>query len=271
METSLRKKTRLKPKITGTREWADYNVNCVSGCSNDCRYCYAKIMTKRFGRATDETWKIMKINHVKVNMNYVKKSGRIMFPSSHDITDDPDIENACFSVLTSLLENGNEVLVTTKPNFSTIKKIVSRFHAYKERMQFRFTITSLDDNLLKFWEPTAPLFQERMDSLKFAFNKKYYTSVSIEPFLDYHPEELVRYVEPYCTESIWIGKMNYIRRNNLTSFEQEYYENVRKNYTLEHLEEIFLNLKDDLKIRFKDSFGVLLHAARASHPLTNRF
>ena len=80
------------------------------------------------------------------------------------------LQNACFFVLSSLLESGNEVLVTTKPNFSTIEKIVSRFHAYKERMQFRFTITSLEDGLLKFWEPNAPLFQERIDSLKFAFN-----------------------------------------------------------------------------------------------------
>lgn len=247
----------MKPKITGTREWADYNVNCVSGCSNNCRYCYAKMMANRFGRATEENWKIMKIRHEKVNKDYGKKPGRVMFPSSHDITDDPDIENACFSVLSNLLENGNEVLVTTKPNFSTTKKIVSRFDAYRERIQFRFTITSLDDDLLSFWEPNAPLFQERINSLKFAFTEKYRTSVSIEPFLDYHPEELVKYVEPYCTESIWIGKMNYIRRNNLTLFEKKYYENVRKNYTWEHLEEIFFNLKDNPKIRFKDSFGII--------------
>ena len=258
METSLSKKTRLKPKITGTREWADSNVNCVAGCSNDCRYCYAKNMAKRFGRATEETWKIMKINHVRVNKNYGKKQGRIMFPSSHDITADPEIENACFLVLSNLLDNGNEVLVTTKPSFSTIEKIVSQFNGYQESMQFRFTITSLDDDLLKFWEPNAPLFQERMDSLKFAFNNRFRTSVSIEPFLDYHPEELVRCVEPFCTESIWIGKMNYIQRNNLTSFERQYYDKVRKNYTLEHLEEIFLNLKDNRKIRFKDSFGIII-------------
>jgi DNA repair photolyase len=35
---------------SGTKEWADHNVNCIRGCSNDCRYCYAKIMAKRFGR-----------------------------------------------------------------------------------------------------------------------------------------------------------------------------------------------------------------------------
>jgi DNA repair photolyase len=258
METSICKKTKMKPKISGTREWADYNVNCVSGCSNNCRYCYAKMMAKRFGRATEETWKIMKINPKKVNKNYSKKPGRVMFPSSHDITDDPDIENACFSVLSNLLENGNEVLVTTKPRFSVIEKIVSRFKEYQDMMQFRFTITSLDDVLLQFWEPNAPPFQERMASLKFAFNKGFLTSVSIEPFLDYHPEELVRYVESYCSESIWIGKMNYIRRNNLTQFEKKYYEAVRKNYTLEHVEEIYSNLKENPKIRFKDSFGMII-------------
>ena len=33
---------------------------------------------------------------------------------------------------------------------------------------------------------------------------------------------------------------------------------VRKNYNLEHLEEIFLNLKDNPKIRFKDNFGIII-------------
>lgn len=38
-------------KITlGTKEWADSNVNCYLGCSNNCRYCYAKKMAIRFNR-----------------------------------------------------------------------------------------------------------------------------------------------------------------------------------------------------------------------------
>ena len=215
-------------------------------------------MAKRFGRETEETWKMMKINQSNVNKNYDKKQGRVMFPSSHDLIDDPEIQNACFSVLSNLLENGNEVLVTTKPSFNVIKRIISRFNEYKDSMQFRFTITSLNDGLLKFWEPNAPLFRERMDSLKYAFSNNFRTSVSVEPFLDYNPELLVSQVEPYCTESIWIGKMNYIQRNNLTDFEQQYYEDVRKNYKLEHLEAIFLNLKNNPKIRFKDNFGIVI-------------
>jgi len=28
--------------LFGTKEWAPYNFNFMSGCSNDCTYCYAK-------------------------------------------------------------------------------------------------------------------------------------------------------------------------------------------------------------------------------------
>ena len=259
MEKTIVKKAGEQRKITsGTREWADYNVNCIAGCYNDCRYCYAKVMAKRFGRATEETWKLMKVRHEAVSKDYKKKSGRVMFPSSHDIIDEPEVREACFTVLSNLLRNGNEVLITTKPKLGIIREIDEKFRKYSDAIQFRFTITSIDDNLLRFWEPNAPLFSDRMDSLKYAFFGDYKTSVSIEPFLDYDPEPLVKYVEPYCTESIWIGKMNYIQKENLSLFEQRYYERVRKNYSHERLKEIYWKLKEIPKVKFKDSFGCIL-------------
>ena len=104
----------MKRKITsGTKEWADFNVNCVKGCSNDCRYCYAKMIAKRFGRKTEDSWKNMEINIKAVEKNYKKYNGRVMFPSSHDIVDDPEILDACFTVIRKLLETDNEVLITS--------------------------------------------------------------------------------------------------------------------------------------------------------------
>ena len=97
-----------------------------------------------------------------------------------------------------------------------------------------------------------------MNSLKYAYSEGYKTSVSIDPFLDYDPEVLVWSAEPYCTKSIWVGKMNYIQKNNLTVVEKGYYEQVRKNYDHAHLKEIFWKLKELPKIRFKDSFGFIL-------------
>ena len=116
---------------TGTREWADYNVNCVLGCINDCRYCYAKMMAKRFGRATENTWKIMTVRKNSLIQQFPKFQGRVMFPSSHDHVDIPEIETACFDVLSKLLKRGNDVLVTTKPRKPIIKKIDRLFSDYK--------------------------------------------------------------------------------------------------------------------------------------------
>lgn len=243
---------------TGTKEWADYNVNCAIGCVNNCRYCYAKLMAKRFGRATEKTWKIMKIRQNAVTKSYQKFPGRVMFPSSHDIIDLPEIENACFKVLSKLLESGNHVLVTTKPRITIIQKITEIFSQYKDKLQFRFTITSRNDNLLQFWEPNAPLFQERMACLEFAYSQGFKTSVSIEPFLDHDPQVLVKMVAPYSTESIWIGKMNYIPRNNLPESQIPFYNEVRKNYEPHHLLRIYEELKTFPKIRFKDSIRFVL-------------
>jgi DNA repair photolyase len=190
---------KMNRKITsGTKEWADQNINCVKGCANNCRYCYAKIMAKRFGRCTEDTWKNMEIRPAAMTKSYRKYDGRIMFPSSHDIVDIPEIKDACFKVLEKLLEANNEVLVTTKPCLSVTKDIIDQFENYQKQIQFRFTITSRDNALLSFWEPNAPPYEERLESLILAYKEGFKTSVSVEPFLDSVPQQLVHEVAPYA-------------------------------------------------------------------------
>jgi DNA repair photolyase len=246
-------KSKARKITKGTREWADSNVNCYQGCSNNCRYCYARKMAIRFGRKTEDTWKIMVPNMKAIKKGYNKRNGRIMFPSSHDITAE-SLEN-CLVVLAKLLDAGNEVLVTTKPRFNCVKKVCETFSDKKDLMQFRFTITSNNDTLLNFWEPGAPSFQERVDSLKYAFNHGFKTSVSIEPYLDEDPFLLVEKIRPFITESIWIGKMNYIRANNLSPFEEKYYNKIREIISKKNLERIVQTSKKYERsfLRIKDS------------------
>ena len=212
-----------------------------------------QIMAKRFKRSTDESWKIMEIRKDILEKSFEKRSGRVMFPSSHDIVDISPFKEASLTVLENLLSHGNDVLVTTKPRLSVVKDIESKLGGYRELMQFRFTITSRDDELLGFWEPNAPSFRERLTSLRFAFKKGYKTSVSIEPFLDYNPIRLVRIVEPYTTESIWIGRMNYLPRKNILESEKPFYEKIRRNYETDHLWSLYNRLGKIPRIRFKDS------------------
>jgi len=150
--------TEVKKKsgkiTTGTKEWSDSSVNCYFGCSNDCNYCYAKRMAIRFDRINNpEEWKIMKPNTKAIEKGYGLRNGRIMFPTSHDIT--VESYEGCLIVLKKLLKAGNEVLITTKPNLIVITKMVCELEQYKEQIQFRFTITSIDNETLKRWETNA--------------------------------------------------------------------------------------------------------------------
>lgn len=246
-------------KVTsGTKEWADFNVNCVKGCAHNCRYCYAKLMAKRFHRATEETWKDMVIREDVLTKKFNKYKGRVMFPSSHDIVDIPEVKEACLTVLKNLLDADNDVLVTMKPSLNVTKDIVARFEKFKETMQFRFTITSNNNTILSFWEPNAPSYEERLESLILAYKEGYKTSVSVEPFLDEDPVPLIKDLSPFITESIWIGPMNHMPRNNIQPMETPEYDRISQTRHTAHLQRIHDELVDVPNIRFKDSMKIKL-------------
>ncbi len=240
-------------KITlGTKEWADSNVNIYYGCSNNCRYCYAKKMALRFKRKTEDTWKIMEPNIQQINKGYGKRKGRVMFPTSHDITE--ETLDQCVFVIKKLLTAGNEALITSKPHPQCIKTICETFTSFKKFIQFRFTITSYQNDLLKFWEPGAPSFEDRLNALQIAFNNGFKTSISIEPFLDKNPFQLVEKLQSYVTESIWIGKMNYIRSQGILSNERPYYNAIKEINTKMNLISILEKAREQGEnIRIKDS------------------
>ena len=191
----------------GTKEWSDWNLNVYKGCSNNCRYCYAKFMALRFKRIKSEAeWAFPVLNRKVVHQSFRKRKGRGMFPTTHDIT--PQTYMYYSVVLLRLLRAGNEVLITSKPNFVIIKMLCKRIMMWTDKIQFRFTITSMNDGLLKYWEEGAPNYQSRKDSLIYAFRKGFKTSVSIEPYLGIDPIPLIKDIALYCSESIWIGIMN---------------------------------------------------------------
>lgn len=241
-------------KITlGTKEWADSNVNCYIGCSNNCRYCYAKNMAIRFKRKTEDTWKHMEPNQKNIDKKYGKRRGRVMFPTSHDITSE-SLEG-CLIVLKKLIDADNNVLITTKPKLICVMKICELAEKVKSLIQFRFTITSMNDKILKFWEPGAPLFKERFESLKYAYRRGVKTSISIEPFLDKDPLPLIEILLPYVTESIWLGKMNYIKANDIPSNFRKDYNSIREVNSKNNLKAIIekLHIFPKSLIHLKDS------------------
>jgi len=255
--------------VVGTNEWAVKTVNCCTGCSNNCRYCYARGIGLRFKRTTYEDWGNCHIRQKDVDKKYPKYNGRVMFPSSHDIT--PDNFQACLKVLGKLLEAGNEVLVVSKPYVESIRTICDDYAPYRKQIMFRFTIGACDNATLSFWEPGAPSYEERKAALKYAFNACFETSVSAEPMLNAgYIDDLVKDLEPFISHSLWLGKMNYLHNVRTDSFDVEVeLEWIKANQTDEKIKAIYDRFKDNPLIRWKDSIKKVVGIQGADKPGTD--
>ena len=191
------------------RDWTYKTVSCCNGCSNDCIYCYAKGDAVDKKRIFLQNWKHEVIRQKDVDKEYKFFDDPIMFPGTHDITDSNFY--ACQIVLNKLINAGNRVLLVSKPRYALIAKICDDYKSYKNNILFRFTIGSTNDDILSFWEPDAPSYDERKSALEYAFKLDFRTSVSIEPMLDAdNIEELVDDLTPFINQSIWIGTMNHL-------------------------------------------------------------
>lgn len=242
---------------TGTRQWSNKSINFQNGCEHNCLVCYAKDMSIKYKQTTKNNWEKPIVRLKDVNKKISKWSeSLVMFPSSHDITP-KNIEEAMI-VLRKILDADNEILIVSKPHYDCIKRICDEFTDYKNKILFRFTIGSYDNDVLKFWEPNAPGLNERMKSLKYAFISGYNTSVSCEPMMDNKVDKVIDAVKPYVTETIWVGKVNLLwsRLERNTDMNEEL---VKKAKQLEQWQsdpnilKLYDKYKNDPVIKWKDS------------------
>ncbi|MCK9404405.1 MAG: hypothetical protein M0Q26_13525 [Chitinophagaceae bacterium] len=248
--------------VFGTKEWAPQSANIVEGCSNNCKYCYAREMAVRFGRREPDKWNMEVYRADWASKKYNPTNGRIMFPSTHDIT--KGNLSWVIQFLSRILEAGNEVLIVTKPQPECIKSICDSFRQYRDKIMFRFTIGSLDDRVLSFWEPGASKFTERLLSIQYAYFNGYKTSVSCEPMLDGHPELLAEVFLPYVTDAMWFGKPNFlIRRLSRNGFVDNIsYKaamTLQQTFSDDFIHKLFCRYESNPKIKWKESIKKVLN------------
>lgn len=244
-----------KITIRGTREWAVANIDCCTGCPHGCRYCYARYdAVVRKQEIPADSWQECVVRQEDVNRTYPLYDGQVMFPTTHDIV--PEILNDCITVIASLLRVGNRVLLVTKPHMLCIERLCREFVSQKEQILFRFTITARDNELLQFWEPGAPGYDERKECLYLARDLDFETSVSVEPMLDSGDiVDMFHDLAPAVTHSIWIGKMNRIgtRVQVATAQEQEQVNRILAGQDDTRIREIYERLKMEPLVRWKES------------------
>ncbi len=242
--------------VFGTYEWAKHNANFIDGCEHDCKYCYSKEMAIRFRRKTPDNWQNEVIRKKTYKKDFKKMDGTVMFPSSHDIH--PNHLDETIYYLEKILHCGNTVLIVTKPHLICIQEICNKFSLYKKNILFRFTIGSSNNETLKFWEPGAPVFEERLESIKWAFSNGYKTSISCEPMLDDNIEDVIIKTTDYVTDYIWLGKINFLlRRLKMNGINDK--ESIDRAFMLledqsdSKIQKLYDNLKQCPKLKWKES------------------
>ena len=241
---------------TGTREWSDVSVNIQRGCRNGCRYCYARCRPFKPPIPYDEWIKPVRYPKV-IAKGWRKRTGKVfMFPSCHDIR----LENLddCLMVLEKLLKVGNKVLIVSKPHLKCVRAMCHWLKRYRKQVMFRFTIGGRYAAELEYWEPGAPSFISRVVSLEWAYQRGWATSVSCEPLLyAADAEVLFHCLTPYVTDTIWFGKMNHIRQRCVGVCEEEI-ARIEAGQTDEAVQRVYEALKDEPKVRWKDSYRKVL-------------
>ena len=234
-------------------QWTKYSWNIMDGsqsCRNNCKYCYMISLNKRFNRET-EIEEVFKCHTSKVNKGWKqvedKDSILYMFPSSHDIF--PEMVDNYILVAKKIMDANHRILCVTKPNLTCIKKICNEMQNYKDKIKFRFTISTDNDDILKVWETDAPNYKERIKCLKHAYKNGYETSVSMEPFLS-DPTNVINKVDKYVTDSIWIGTMSDLDKMNVDYKEIEKLEEL---YSKENLCNLVTTFRNNKKIFWKIS------------------
>lgn len=241
-------------KTSGTKEWAPNNENCIEGCENDCRYCYAAESADRYKRRERDQWHIMKPNaRSKKPVRFLK--GGVMFPTTHDL----HIKNVDWwgSFLHKLLAEGNDVLIVTKPEYEAVRYICRTYKnpVWRDLIEFRFTIGTNDDKTAAYWEPGAPSPSDRLLSIAHARTMGFRVSISMEPLLIENPKEMIdELFAGWVDGTIWIGRMNHYRLNPDVSEEARQIRIQSR----ENMELVYQSLKGNPQIRWKDSVQKLL-------------
>ncbi len=191
-------------------EYSELAVNLWQGCKNGCLYCYGPTLPgMNRERYSNPTLKQDALERLEADLTRHQKLGirkSILFMFTGDLYCPPGDD---FSLSRRALElcrkYNHPFTVLTKCSI----KARADFDLYGPEDSFAVTLTFLDPDKSKLWEPNADLPQDRIESLRIAHEKGIMTWVSIEPVIE--PEEslaVIKAAAPYV-DFFKVGKWNH--------------------------------------------------------------
>lgn len=209
-----------KTKIPG----ADWGINYYRGCTHRCIYCYLRFLCRwrkqreRWGEFVD-----VAINAAElIKKESMGKEGSAVLCTGGDAYQPIDRK---YQLTRRVLQNLNPNLrlsILTKSDLIT--RDIDLFGRFKS-IQLGLTITTLDEDIKKVFEPLSPSPQAKLKALKKLKREGYHTYAFVGPILPYLTdlEEIFKAVSPHVDSFIFEDL-------NLNPCRKEFLEAIRKNF-----------------------------------------
>jgi DNA repair photolyase len=193
---------------SGLRD-SKYSINPYRGCSNNCIYCYAPYILRegrKWGNFVD-----VKINAPEILEKEIRKinTGNVLISS---VTDPYQPLERKYEITRKILEK----LKNTKFFVSILTKsslVLRDIDLLKQlNCEVGLTITTLNDNIRKLFEPNASSIEDRLNALKELKKSGIKTYIFFGPMLpfisDRNLEETLKKFAELNPEKIYFDKLN---------------------------------------------------------------
>ncbi len=214
----------------------DYCINPYTGCQHACSYCYARFM-KRYTKHKEEWGEFVdaKANAPAVLEKELKtaKKGSVYISS---VTDPYQPLEKKYELTRRILEilSKHDFPVTIQTKSSLVLRDLDLIKKFSD-IEIGFTITSLDDEVRKRFEPKASPVGERIEALRVLRENNVRTYVFFGPMLpmlsDKGIEETIRRFSTLA-DMIYFDKLN-IKSGNWTLIKktlERFYPDLVKSY-----------------------------------------
>jgi DNA repair photolyase len=193
---------------------ADYCINPYIGCEHGCKYCYAESYTRRFTKH-NESWGSfvdVKTNAPTILAHEIKRKpkGEVYISSLTDAYQPLEQKHELTRKLLEILLK-HQFPITIQTKSALVLRDLDLIKKFQER-KIGFTITSLNDNIRKQFEPQSSPVQEKLQALEELHANGIKTYAFFGPILPYisdqNLEETLHTIAHTGVNYIYVDKLN---------------------------------------------------------------
>jgi len=193
---------------------ADYCINPYVGCQHACKYCYAESYTRRFTEHTEAWGEFVdvKINAPTLLAREVRRKlkGSVYLSSLTDPYQPLEQKyELTRKLLEILLQRQFSISIQTKS--ALVLRDLDLIRKFQD-CEVGFTITTLNDNIRKSFEPMSSTVEEKLQAIKELKENNIKTYVfygPILPFLsDQSLEQYIKQIADVGADYIYVDKLN---------------------------------------------------------------